>query len=186
METTTKELIEKLEAFKKAWFALSAGWTDSSEEDNQKLNNGFYPFALSFDEHEQGVKEWVDKSIKDLSINNHRYNTVFGYHNPDRSKGYFDAIIKALPNIPLEDTSWHNDTCDSVSNEKVKIYFPNVEEVPTNEDEENFNVYHLPSDETMETPIVCKTIEEVINVLIAIDQDENFNVFEFLKHNPNK
>jgi len=157
METTTAQLIEKLEAFRKSYFDLSNAWTDSSEEDNQKLNNGLYPFPFSFDDHSQGVREWVEKSIKDLSINNKRYKTVFGYHTPEQSKVYFDRITKEVPALKLTDSSWHNDTCDSVSSDTIKVFFPNIGEEPQAEnDEKLFHVYDLQNDETMGRPQVCR------------------------------
>jgi hypothetical protein len=112
---------------------------------------------------------------------NKRYNTVFGYHTPERSKVYADTINAAMPDLKLTDSSWHNDACDSVSNDEIKVFFPNVAEGEEtgNDDFTKFAIYHE-SDEYHEHAIERKTIEEVIEVLEEIVSTKNFDITDYL------
>lgn len=75
-----------------------------------------------------------------------RYNNKLGYHTPKMSEDNLNKIKKGCPNIEFEDSSWHNDTCDSVlvwldksENDHIQIMFPNA--VIEDADKEEFNSF---------------------------------------------
>ena len=91
METTTKELIEKLEAFKKAFIELSNAWTEAKIEDAEIIQEVKYPFEFSFDEYSQDVKIWVDDSITKLQ--NNSANNAEGIADKEVRK-HFDNVTE--------------------------------------------------------------------------------------------
>ena len=53
------------------------------------------------------------------------YGNEYGYHTPETTKQFAEEVLKQLKGIELQDTSWHNDECDSfVLNNKLAVYMP--------------------------------------------------------------
>ena len=86
-------------------------------------------------------------------------------HTKETSTKYFE-ILKKDCNIEFEDSSYGNDSCDSVYNEKhiIQIFFPNT----TKEESsyfEDFHTFNIMENENQENTKEFNTIKEVINYL---------------------
>tara|TARA_R110001592_G_scaffold18431_1_gene76458 strand:+ start:1310 stop:1606 length:297 start_codon:yes stop_codon:yes gene_type:complete len=70
------------------------------------------------------------------------YGNNFGFHNPQMTEKSINKINNECF-FKFEDSSWHNDLVDSISNQEteLKIMLPNSE--VTNEDNEEFNTFSL-------------------------------------------
>lgn len=107
------------------------------------------------------------------------YKTVYGYHTPEQSKKYFEQIGSKFPAMGFRDSSWHNDICDSCANDDLQIFFPNIEEGKTSdEDIKTFNIYQ--HDVSSDLYIECKTLEELFTMLEYIEGNEGFDIEEYL------
>ena len=73
-----------------------------------------------------------------------RYGNKCGVHTPQMTESNKDKLESAT-RIQFEDTSWHNDQCDSIGNESlnIQIHLPNSEE--ENIDQEEYNTYCISS-----------------------------------------
>jgi hypothetical protein len=87
-----------------------------------------------------------------------------GIHTPKKSEEYFYTIIGGT-NLNFEDTSWKNDLCDSIGNEKYYIMFPNSNN--DNPGNEEFNKFILSSEygEIQNPYLVTKNILEIIKYI---------------------
>lgn len=123
-------------------------------------------------------EEWVMRSIRSgytktntiaMKRNLNMYGNEFGFHSPKKTKQAFEALT--LAGFECEDTSWHNDLCDSISfkNKQCYLYIPNAE-VSDFENEEfaTYNVCPLDEEGGLIEPYcgwMFNTIEEVIECI---------------------
>jgi hypothetical protein len=80
---------------------------------------------------------------------------VAGFHNPKETQKLMEQLNKVLP-IEMQDSSWHNDACDSVANYKhrIQIFLPNP-------DEEDMNTFYCQRSQEIDGLAVPKTGKEV-------------------------
>lgn len=111
-----------------------------------------------------------------------RYNNTFGYHTPKFSEKLFN-IINTSTNVQWEDTSWHNDTCDSIQydileREKwISIMLPNS--IVDDASKELVNYFYV-TDENEDEILLTTDIYEVIDFVNAMLPNEDYP--ELLDH----
>lgn len=102
-----------------------------------------------------------------------KYGNKAGYHTPEKTVELMTKINRQVKGIRFTDTSWHNDLCDSIWNEKrdIQVYFPNSDNNdPENEEFNHFGVVinrekSYEDKRFQETWKNFQTIGEVIHIL---------------------
>ena len=95
------------------------------------------------------------------------YNYVFGFHTPERSER-LSNLIKEKTSIKWEDSSWHNDMCDSMEHDiikdknVIKLFIPNSD--ITDHENEKWSCFSLQDQEQVEL-LLTEDIEEVIKYI---------------------
>ncbi len=100
MENTKKELVEKLEAFKKAFNELSNTWTEASPSDAEALNNTLYPFPFSFNDLQGEVNSWVAASVNSILLEDKIYNALISM--PEMGLGEMGACREEAERLTVE------------------------------------------------------------------------------------
>tara|TARA_B100000900_G_scaffold414018_1_gene439460 strand:+ start:1241 stop:1549 length:309 start_codon:yes stop_codon:yes gene_type:complete len=94
------------------------------------------------------------------------YRNKFGFHTPERSEENKNKLELAT-GLKFEDSSWHNDTCDSLINEDIhiQVYLPNSDE--QNIYQEQFKYYAITIDgsEKMDGSHYDCPFEEVVTII---------------------
>jgi hypothetical protein len=99
-----------------------------------------------------------------------RYGNKVGCHTPKTSEKLFNRI-ESHTEVKWVDSSWHNDTCDSMEwtilddgkkHKFIQIFFPNsFVNDPSNEE---FNTFHI-FNENVDSLLQTKDIQEVIEFI---------------------
>ena len=99
-----------------------------------------------------------------------RYKNKIGCHTPKTSEKIFNRIVSCTE-VDWVDSSWHNDTCDSMEwtivddgkqHKFIQVFFPNsFVDDPQNEDYNSFSVLNEEQDMVLSTT----DIEEVITFI---------------------
>jgi len=104
-----------------------------------------------------------------------RYGNEYGFHSIGLTKTNIIKINKGT-GIDFIDSSWHNDTCDSVyhelkasPHEYLQVYLPNSSEYDS--DNERYNTYCL-MDENSDVLLSTEDINEIINLILKITNYE--------------
>lgn len=101
------------------------------------------------------------------------YNNKFGFHTPEKSLEYFKTLKKNCSKLSFQDSSWHNDTSDSVTIKQLSyvennfdtnyvVYFPNSDIQDLSN--ELTNTFYL-FDSLNGQPKEFKNITQLINFL---------------------
>lgn len=90
-----------------------------------------------------------------------QYGKKFGYYTPKKTEKTFNILNEIFPNLNWEDSSWHNDACDSLYLEerRITVYIPNSDK--TDLGNEEFNTWAICVD-GQDTNDTYATIELVI------------------------
>jgi hypothetical protein len=102
-------------------------------------------------------------------------------HSKDLSEKNAKIINDALGNI-FEDSSWHNDACDSIFCEDLdmQIFLPTTTDVNADRSQEEYNTFTVGEDVNYgdDTHTEFNTVEEVI---AHVKTTEYFRLGEFIK-----
>lgn len=94
------------------------------------------------------------------------YGNEVGVHTPTLSKENKQKIEQAT-NLKFEDSSWHNDACDSISNDDLKlgVFLPNSDKDDPNECLwDKFSIFWLDGEETPDC-FKTFTFDEVVTFI---------------------
>lgn len=111
------------------------------------------------------------------------YGFEYGFHTPKSTKKYIETINDNCP-LKFEDTSWHNDLCDSCTyeidydkGEFIQIMLPNSDRnIPQNEEFNTFCIMDGNQDNLLVT-------EDILEVIEFIRKHDKSIILEEIKSN---